>query len=237
MTQNDLDNGSTPDGTPVSPNTGGSQAQNASGGSFDAGKLQATLEKLATKLEEVDARSRSLQGEKDRGVAKTSKELETLKRQFAEIEKLTKGGLGLDEAVEELDFRETVKQLKTQIGQINPVPAQSEGNGQSGAVDTAKVFGELFGADSLKDPALAPLLAKQYRNIEEAQAAAYKYHFEVSRQPNPTTSQSPSLAGTSVKTDVAAKIMRLQELQKRPTLYRDEINRLTKELDAVNWGG
>jgi hypothetical protein len=220
MTQNDLDNGSTPDGTPVSPNIGSSQTQNASGGSFDAGKLQATLEKLATKLEEVDARSRSLQGEKDRGVAKTGKE----------IEKLTKGGLGLDEAVEEFDFRETVKQLKTQIGQINPVPAQSEGNGQSGAVDTAKVFGELFGADSLKDPALAPLLAKQYKNVEEAQAAAYKHHFEVSPQ-------SPSLAGTSVKLDVAAKVARLQELQKRPTLNRDEITRLTKELDAVNWGG
>jgi hypothetical protein len=215
-------------------NVPSSDGNGASGGSFDASKLQAVFEKLATKLEEVDARTRALQGDKDRAVTKTNKEVETLAKQFAEIEKLVKGGMDVNAAVDEYSFRETVKELKSQLGNATSVSAPPVGNGEGRTMEVAKVFTEL-GLD-LKDPRVLVEMQKSYKDPDALELAAYRLSKVIASAPNPTFSQSPALTGASAKTDVTSKIARLQELQKRPTLYRDEISRLTKELDAVNWG-
>lgn len=235
MTGQDMDNDQAKADGSVA-NTPGSNGNGASGGSFDASKLQATLEKLSSKLEEVDARSRALQGDKDRSVTKTSKELEILKKQFAEIEKLTKGGLDLDAAVEEYDFRATVRDLKSQLGQATSVSTPPVGNGESGTADVAKVF-EQFGLDP-KDPRVLVEMQKSHKDPDALELAAYKLSKSLATAPNPTPSQNPAMQdGGAAHENVSDKIARLQLLQKTPTKNVAAIKKLVAELDAANWGG
>src|SRR5687767_14453150 len=142
MTINDVDSGQAAGtaGTPTPPSSSGAGDQQSS---FDAAKLESTLEAIAKRLDEVDARSKSLQGDKDRGVNKTKKEVDELKRQIAEIDKLKKTGLTDENAIEEFTFREEVRSLREQLSKLNPVSPQAAGNGASGAVEQAKVISEL----------------------------------------------------------------------------------------------
>ena len=105
MTENEKDSGSVGgnEGVPTPPI---SDQQNVQQSSDAAAKLQSTLDTLTKKLDEVDTRSRTLQSEKDRGVTKTRKEVEELKRQIAEYERLKGSGLEVDAAVEEVTFRD-----------------------------------------------------------------------------------------------------------------------------------
>jgi hypothetical protein len=190
MADNDMDNGSTLEGTPTSPTAGGSQGQGASSSSFDAAKLQATLEALTKKVEEADARSRSLQGDKDRGVAKTRKEVDALKAQFAEIEKLTRDGMALDDAVEEYDFRSTVRELKTQLANLIPAPNPTAGSGTVEAANVAKVFAD-YGLD-LKDPRVLEVAQRGYKDPDALELAAFKLSKSLAASPTPNPAQNPA---------------------------------------------
>ena len=129
------------EGTPNPSTSNDAGGQPSSG--FDAAKLQSTLDALTKRLDEVDARSKSLQGDKDRGVKATRREVEEIKKQLAEIDKLKRTGLNEDDAIEEFTFRDEVRQLREQLSRLNPTSTQSGGNGNGGAVDTAKVIEEL----------------------------------------------------------------------------------------------
>ena len=138
MAEDVKDSGSKPEteGQPIPPV---SEPKSAEQGSFDAAKLQSTLDSFSKKLEEVDKRSKALQGEKDRGIASTKKEVEELKRQIAEIEKLKSTGFEGDAAIEEFTFREDVRQLREQLQAFDKVQLQTAGNGMKLANPAAEV--------------------------------------------------------------------------------------------------
>lgn len=234
MTDQNQDSGSA-DGNDGSPNSSASQSagdQQSSG--FDAVKLQSALEALTKKLDEVDARSRSLQGEKDRGVNKTRKEVEELKRQIGAYEKLKESGLDLDTAVEEIDFRDTVRQLKDQISSLNPPPAQTTGSSSDGADHTAWALQELTKYDlSSNDSAFIEIL----RGTPSRERVKDYILGKVAPQPaaSPAGIVQAAATGGSKGSDTPDKIARLAELQKRPSLHRDEIKTLVTELEARGW--
>jgi DNA repair exonuclease SbcCD ATPase subunit len=145
MAESDLDSDLSA-GTSSSPNGGGSQGKGDSSGSFDASKLQSMVEALTRKLDEVDERSKSLQGDKDRGVNQTKDEVKELKRKIAEIEKLKKSGLDEDGAIEEHSFREEIRTVKDQLSKLVSTQVVPTGNGENLVDEVAKVFAE-FGLD------------------------------------------------------------------------------------------
>ena len=234
MTGNDLDSNPTA-GTEAAPPADGSQGTGDSKGSFDATKLQTAIEAMARKLEEVDARSRALQSDKDRGVTKATKELADLKRQFAEIEKLKGSGLELDDAVEEFDFRETVRQLKDQIGKLNPASPQTAGNGASGAVDVAQVL-QQYQLDPKDAYVASQMQGKTFANQTDAELFAARVFRDKTLSPNPNPAQAPSTPASSAGGNNAESLIsRLQDLQKFPTKNKAEINELYKTLEARGW--
>lgn len=173
---NELDSNQT-DGTPAQPNAGGSEG-GVSGGSFDPKKLQEALTTFSKRLEEIDSRTKSLQGDKDRGVNKTRKELEEVKRQIAEIEALKKRGLSEEEAIEEYDFRQTVRQLREQ-------PAAPVG---SETVDVGKVIAE-YGLDLSNPEVKLAFENKQFKSDVEVKAVVADL---MKPKPTPTQAQTPA---------------------------------------------
>ena len=235
MASNDMD--SDPNaGTPSSPKGGSSDEKGDSSGSFDAQKLQTTLETLTKRLEEVDARSKALQGDKDRGIAKTQNEVDELKRKFAEIEKLKKSGYDDDAAFEELGFREEVRSVKEQLSNLKSAPAQTAGNGDSQVVDAAKVIKD-YGLDGNDPEVVEKVLKGEYKTPMEAELAALKLAYRRATSAPPSAGAAPTLQGEAPKLspETNTLIDRLKVLQKTPTQNREEIISLKTELDKRGW--
>lgn len=192
MAENDLDSGST-GGTSSSPNGDGSASKSASGGSFDASKLQSTLETVLKRVEEIDKAYKTFQSGKDRGAnesKKASEEVAELKRKIAEIEKLKKAGLDEDGAIEEHSFREDIRAVKEQLSKIGSVQTQPAGNRESLVDEKAKVLAEL--ELSANDPEVIPLL-----DLPEKELAiqAGKLALRKAKQSPPDSSEAGSLQG------------------------------------------
>lgn len=230
MAENDLD-GDQANGTPVTPNAGSSQGNGDSGGSFDAPKLQTALEALTRRLDEVDQRSKALQGDKDRGITSTKKEVDELKRQFAEIEKLKKSGLNEDDAFAELSFRDEVRSLRQEISKLNPAQTQTPGKGEGAAVDVAKVISD-YQLDGNDPEVIAEVLSKQFASPLEAENAALKLAYRRANPTPPTLAAAGTLQG---KPPVAGEneeaiYAQIVELSKNRSLNRDKIAALKKRL-------
>ena len=190
MADNDLDSGQSA-GTSASPNADGSQGKGDSSGSFDAAKLQSTIEALTRKLDEVDQRSKALQGDKDRGVDQARKEVSELKRKIAEIEKLKKAGLDEDGAIEEHAFREDIRAVKEQLSKLVPAQVESAGNGANPTDEAARLFKE-YGVDA-NDPAATRFLSLKGDALEAAVAG---YAFKQSKVAPPDSSTASSITGS-----------------------------------------
>lgn len=187
---NDLDSGNS-NGTAGTPTPVSSEGKSDSSSSFDASKLQSAFDALTRKLDEVDARTKSLQGDKDRAVNKTKSEVDDLKRKIAEIEKLEKSGLDRDTALDEFSFREVVRDLKDQLGKLNPALPQPAGNSAGTAADAAKVLSE-FQLDG-NDPEVVAQVLSKVTEVEQVRAAAQL----ALKRANPNQ-PSPAAAGTLV---------------------------------------
>jgi len=98
------------------------------------------------------------------------------------------------------EFRKAV--LKIAQGMESGAQPTSAGNAQG--VDTAAVFGKILGQDNLRNPLIAPMLAKQYTSTAEAEAEAYRVFHQLSTSPNPNPAQKASLTGESVSSSAAA---------------------------------
>ena len=119
---------------PTAPISEGGGDQQSSGGA------EQMLASFAKKLDEIDARTRSLQGDKDRGVKKVEGEL---RKVLGEYEAL-KERLGPDGAVEQLELREQLSAIQAQLSGLGGTPSpQATGTSASGALDTAKAIEEL----------------------------------------------------------------------------------------------
>lgn len=193
MADNDVDSGQ-PEGTAGSPNSAGSQGKGDSSGSVDAQKLQTAIEALIKRQDEIDARTRALQGDKDRGVTKARQEVDDLKRKFAEIEKLKKSGLDEDTAFDELSFREDVRSLRQEISKLNPAQPQAAGNGEKLAVDVAKVLAD-YQLDGNDPEVVEKVLKGNYSSPEQAELAALKLAYRRANSTTPSPAASTALAG------------------------------------------
>jgi len=109
MAEQDMDSGQNLEGTAGASTSASSQGAGGKPGSIDVTRLESAIKSLT---EQVGA----LQSDKDRGVHKALKGYEDLRSKIAELEQLKKRGLGDDEAFAELEFRDSVRQLKNQLG-------------------------------------------------------------------------------------------------------------------------
>lgn len=225
MAENDMDSGQS-NGTPASPNTGSSDGNGDSKSSFDASKLQSAFEALTKRLDEVDARSKSLQGDKDRGVNKAQEEVKELKRKIAEIEKLKGTGLDMDGAIEEYNFREDVRTIKDQLSKLGSAQTSPAGNGVNLVDEQAKVFEEY--ELNPNDPEAVSLL--ELRGTELIKAVS-KLAIKKAKSTPPDSSEAPTLqGGVSAKKDDAQLIARLRTLQSNPAKNQKEIKELENKL-------
>lgn len=216
-------------GTPSTPSGGSSGGTGDSGGSIDAKALQASFEALTRRLDEVDARSKALQGDKDRGIKKTNEEVNELKRKFAEIEKLRKSGMDDDAAIEELTFRDEVRSLKDQLAKLNPAQPQPAGNGDRLVVDAAQVVKQ-YGLDGTDAEVIEKIFRQDFKSQQEVEFAALKIAYQRAKPNQPSPSAAPAQVGQPASNDSEATVSRLRDLQKNPIRNKVEIAKLEKEL-------
>ena len=217
MTDNQMDGGPA-DGTTTNANGGASGTQGVQQPSFDAAKLQEVLDAVGTLSKRVDG----LQSVKD----KQANELTGLKAQITEYEQL-KERLGADGALEQLELRQTLAEIKEKLsGAVSP---QSPGTGASGAVNAAKAFVDL--ELDLKNPLVADALGKQYASETEAQLAAYRVRDQLRNSPSPTAAQGAAIQGGQPKAEPNrdALIEELGKLQQTNPLS-PRIKEIEKEL-------
>lgn len=206
MSEN-LDSDTLNEGTPKAPPLGGSQEGSDSLNS-NAGQPKVDVDSFTRELAEVKKQLRSLQGDKDRGVAQTRREVDELKRKLAEVEKLKKRGFSEDDAFEELELREQLRSLRT-------APA---GNGESEAFDKAETLKE-YGLDE-NDPDVASALSgKNIRSALELENVALKVALKKANKPAPDPSAAPSANGHVSKPD---------EMESLKKAYDTELKELTK---------
>ena len=184
------------DGTTQNANSGLSEGNGDKQLSFDAAKLQSTLDALASKVGELDARYKTLQGEKDKGVKHALNEVSDLRSQIAEYKELEKR-LGSEGAMEQIEIKQTLAQMNQTLEQLQKGSAstQTTGTSASGAADTAKAFAGVFSEEELKDPRVAAGMAKQHKTVEEAELAAYRLQRQLASSPSPKDAQGAALQG------------------------------------------
>lgn len=233
MAENDVDSGSAV-GTAGSPTPQDSTSGSASSGSFDAAQLQSLIEGFGRRIEEIDARTRSLQGDKDRGVNETKKEVKELKAKIAEYEKLKSKGLTPDDALDEMDFRSTVRQLQEQLGALKSVSAQSAGNGAGGADQAAQAV-----INELKlDANSADVVSILSRGLDPEKQELELRRLATRPRSQPSAAESATIATTEIAApnkDTAALIAKVGELQLSPTKNKAELQKLYAELDKRGW--
>lgn len=232
MADNVLDSGQGQGTTPTT-NSGGSQGGGDQQGSFDAAKLQSTLEAFSKKLDEVDARSKSLQSDKDRGVNQTRKEVDELKRQIAEIEKLKSAGMESNAAIEEFTFREEVRQLREQLGKLNPAAPQPAGNGNGSADATAQVIAAA--QLDANDPQVLSLIQQYGNDPMKLAMQAGMYKAQLGNRPTPSPSATPAMSsGSAAPAPDAAQLSdELMQLYKEPSKNMKRIQEISKVLKGA----
>ena len=162
MAQNDMDGGSD-NGTDVIADNIASETQSDKQPSFDAAKLQTSIDALIGKVGELEARTNGLQSVKD----KTSATVSDLKARIAEYEQL-KERLGPDGALNQMEqrqnfaseqneLRQTLAEIKQQLS--GSVSTQLVGNEASGTMNAAKAIEELSSRDlNANDPEFIKLV-------------------------------------------------------------------------------
>jgi hypothetical protein len=230
MPEETLDSGSTPEGTPASPSASGSQGGSASGSS-SAGQSQTDVEALTKKLGEIEKQLRSLQGDKDRSVNQTKKEVEDLKRKFAEIEGLRKRGLSDEEAFEEFELREAVRTLKGQLSNPPSVPSTPAGNGSSEAIDAAKVIAQ-YQLDANDPEVIAQVLSKNFGSQLEAENAALKLAYRRFNATPPDPAAASAATGSPAsKPNISDLADEHAKLMKNPTKNMKRLQEIQAILD------
>jgi len=181
MTPNPNDSGNTPptEGQPgPSVGQGGAPAELAEA-------ISKALEPFAKRLEEVDSRSRALQGDKDRGVKKVEGDIQKL---WAEIEEAKKKGLDADEFA----YR---KQVQALIDQQSQPPKTSQA-----APDTSGIIafaGSIASAAKIdtSDPEYVQIVAKNANNPSQLITDLTVLVQRRATQPTPTGAQAPAVTG------------------------------------------
>ena len=123
---------------------------------------------------------------------------------------------------------------------LNTPSPQSPGKGVSGAVDAAKVISE-HGLN-MSDPLVAILANGKYDSEDAVKIAIADYIRATKAAPSPTPAQAPAAAGGTTTPQnltadqVEAKSAELNKLYLNPTVNKDAIAKLEKELTPY-WSG
>lgn len=206
------------DGTQGSQPAGSSAS--GSGGSFDPSELKAVIDSLSSTVKEIDARTRSLQGDKDRGISKLTKEIEDAKNRLAAVERLKKLGLTEDEAVLELASRQASSNQP-----VTPAPVGNE------TVKVDEIIGE-YGLDMTNPEVKIAFEGRQFKSREEAELTAARL---LKPKPKPTNAQMPAqpASPTSVTGDADSLIVKYNELAKKPSVNFQEMQGIKKRLQEM----
>jgi hypothetical protein len=183
-----------------------------------------------------DLVSRKMQGEKDRRINKQEKRMDGFAEQLARFQELTKRGLSEDDAM----FRMKVEQQLALNDQSSSKPAgevpeqKAVGTANDPAMATATALLEKEGLAN--DPEWTTILREQKPTGIAYLAAAANLILEKSTRPQPTAAQTIAPAGGNVvaakEDDIDAITDRMVVLQKNPSKHWDEIEALSKKLEA-----
>lgn len=217
------------EGTPEQPNSGGSQEKGDSLNS-NAAQSKVDAESITRDLAEVKKQLRSLQGDKDRGVAQTRRDVDDLKRKLAEIEKLKKRGLSEDDAFEEFELREQLRSLRLQ--------PKSAGNAEGETVDKAETLRK-YGLDE-NDPDVASAFSGvNFGSTLEMENAALKVALKKANKPKPDPAAAPSATGSTPVTmrdeEAASKLRQLENYYREPSKYGANIKTIETELRSAGY--
>jgi len=218
-------------GTNQDANPGGSDGNGVQQLSNVATQLQASLDTLTSKVGELDARTRTLQGDKDKGVQKALNEVGDLRSKIADYENL-KERLGADGAVEQIAMRDTLRAIQAQLEGSQPVSTQPVGNEVSGAVNMANAV-ETLQAMKL-DANDAGFLELVQKGLTQENLNAYIVN---KLKPSPTASPAgivnpPATGGTPSPTtsDLTQEYMnKMQAAQGNPSLVKSLMEEYSKK--------
>lgn len=182
MAETQVDGGSD-EGTATNANGGASQNQSVQQPSFDAAKLQESLDALNDGFKTLEARVNGLQSVKD----KDKQELSGLKAKIAEYEQL-KERFGEDGALEQIEMRDTLQRMNETLQKLQgSTSTPSPGTGASGAGTLAQVIRD--NKLDANDPAVAKILAENQGNDLNA-AVQLGRLASATRQADPSASTS-----------------------------------------------
>jgi len=161
--------------------------------------LGGDLKTLQTSLEtfqaEIRGQLKALQSDKDKRIPKLEGSLQEL---MSEITRLKGHGFTDEEAVNEVEFRQNVKELAQKIRGIEQ-SALPTGTGISGAAQEAAEIVKEFQLDT-SDPEVLALLGGKYRGYDHLRAEAALLVARKATKPTPSSASSPPLPGGTIKT-------------------------------------
>ena len=186
MAEQQVDGGSA-EGTATGANGSASGNQSDKQPSFDAAKLQQTLDALNSNVTTLQARVDGLQGKKD-------KQISGLEGKIAEYETLVEKLGSKEGALQQLALQDQLAQMSDTLNELKgSASTPTPGNGQGGAVNATQAFAEM--ELDFKDPRVQTALTKSYSNQDEAELAAFKLRKQLQSAPAPTPAQGASLQG------------------------------------------
>jgi hypothetical protein len=193
----------------------------------DLKSLQASLETFQA---EIRGQLKALQSDKDKRIPKLEGSLQDL---MSEITRLKGHGFTDDEAVNEVEFRQNVKELAQKMKGIEQ-SAQPVGSGTSGAGQEAQRIIEELKLNT-GDPDVLQWAGGKYRNPDHMRAEAALLVARKLSKPAPSSAASPPMTGGGVSSELSdadkeIKLAQLQKLYKTPTIKATEIKVLEKEL-------
>jgi chromosome segregation ATPase len=197
-------------------------------------KVTDLLAGLGGKLDTLTKELGGLQSRQDKAEGKFS----DFQNQLAKFNQIkTQGGLSDDQAMEVMQKSDNEAQRWTNLERkLEEMAARITGVGTPANDSNAvtKVF-ESLGLD-LKDTRVASALVRKYDTPEQVELAAYRLQRELALSPQPTSAQGASLQGsfqalTMERNEVLAT--ELVDLQREPTLNRERIDALRRELGFI----
>lgn len=175
--------------------------------------------------------------------SRQDKDRNALREFMDEVKKQQANGLSENDAIDAaqnaLNERAETAQEKKMLKEIHAKlfglsSTQDAGNVASGAADMANVISELK-----LDANSADVVAILAKGLDPDKQELELRRYAARPKTQPSAAESATLQGgaPATKKDAAPMIARLAELQKVPSKNFAEIEKLEKELDAINWGG
>lgn len=192
--------------------------------------LQKSVEALTKKLDDVEKQQRGKQGDIDR----LQKDYSGLREAMSAVNQMKARGMTDEDAVSEVEYRQTVKRLADRLEDLTPQSAQPAGRGTSGAAREAQEIVQQLELDS-SDPDVVALLGGQYRNLDHLEAEAAKLKLRKSTKPAPSSSAAPPVVGGGSSSEETTEdlVSRFNEAKKFPT--SPEYKVIKAELEKRGW--